>query len=110
MKLVPLLVGNVSETHAAGYADVFQEYWNDSETFWIISSDFCHWYVLSQSHSLALTRSRRHQGNPIQPHTLLPQPTTHRQSRPTNGTHRLRSGIDRAPAGVDLAFEGYARA
>ncbi|KAJ9117982.1 hypothetical protein QFC20_000263 [Naganishia adeliensis] len=43
MKLVLLLVGNVSETHAAGYADVFQEYWNDSETFWIISSDFCHW-------------------------------------------------------------------
>jgi AmmeMemoRadiSam system protein B len=43
MKLVPLLVGNVSETSAAEYAEAFQEYWNDDETFWIISSDFCHW-------------------------------------------------------------------
>lgn len=43
MKLVPLLVGNVSEASAAEYAEVFQEYWNDEETFWVISSDFCHW-------------------------------------------------------------------
>lgn len=47
MKLVPLLVGNVSEASTALYAEVFQEYWNDDETFWIISSDFCHWFVIS---------------------------------------------------------------
>ncbi|KAI5449505.1 hypothetical protein NCC49_004649 [Naganishia albida] len=45
MKLVPLLVGNVSEASTALYAEVFQEYWNDDETFWIISSDFCHWGI-----------------------------------------------------------------
>lgn len=45
MKLVPLLVGSVSESAAAEYAEVFQEYWEDDETFWVISSDFCHWYV-----------------------------------------------------------------
>lgn len=43
MQLVPLLVGNVSEATAAEYAQVFQEYWNDEQTFWVISSDFCHW-------------------------------------------------------------------
>ncbi|GHJ84057.1 hypothetical protein NliqN6_0459 [Naganishia liquefaciens] len=43
MKLVPLLVGNVSETTTAEYAQVFQEYWADEHTFWVISSDFCHW-------------------------------------------------------------------
>ncbi|KAJ9107058.1 hypothetical protein QFC19_002928 [Naganishia cerealis] len=43
LSLVPLLVGNVSENSAAEYAEVFQEYWEDDETFWVISSDFCHW-------------------------------------------------------------------
>ncbi|KAJ9103991.1 hypothetical protein QFC21_002454 [Naganishia friedmannii] len=43
VKLVPLLIGSVSESAAAEYAEVFQEYWEDDETFWVISSDFCHW-------------------------------------------------------------------
>ena len=28
------------------YADVLGRFWDDPGTFWVISSDFCHWYVL----------------------------------------------------------------
>ncbi|KAK4685780.1 MEMO1 family protein, partial [Tremellales sp. Uapishka_1] len=39
VKLVPLLVGRASR----GVAAVLAEYWHDEKTFFIVSSDFCHW-------------------------------------------------------------------
>ena len=31
------------------YAEVLAEYWKDPGTFWVISTDFCHWYVLAHT-------------------------------------------------------------
>jgi AmmeMemoRadiSam system protein B len=45
IKLVPLLVGSVSANKMDRYAEILSEYWKDPETFWVISSDFCHWWV-----------------------------------------------------------------
>jgi MEMO1 family protein len=45
IKIVPLLVGSVSQSSMVKYADVLSRYWNDQGTFWVISSDFCHWFV-----------------------------------------------------------------
>ena len=45
IKLVPLLVGSVSSSKMGRYAEILSEYWKDPETFWVISSDFCHWQV-----------------------------------------------------------------
>lgn len=43
LKLVPLLVGSVSPSKVEQLAPVLAELWNDPETFFVISSDFCHW-------------------------------------------------------------------
>lgn len=43
LKLVPLLVGSVSPPKVEQLAPVLAELWNDPETFFVISSDFCHW-------------------------------------------------------------------
>ncbi|KAH8086820.1 MEMO1 family [Filobasidium floriforme] len=43
LKLIPLLVGSVSPTKVDAYAEVLAEYWKDPGTFWVISTDFCHW-------------------------------------------------------------------
>ena len=45
VKLVPLLVGHPSETTLARVNVVLEKYWRDEGTFFIISSDFCHWSV-----------------------------------------------------------------
>jgi AmmeMemoRadiSam system protein B len=83
MKLVPLLVGSVSESTAADYAEVFQEYWEDEETFWVISSDFCHWYVDNIWNAFPRTdrKSYTEQGNKIQSHAILSESPSDRQPR-----------------------------
>lgn len=49
MKIVPILVGAVSAENEAMYGQILAKYVDDSNNFFSISSDFCHWgsrYVL----------------------------------------------------------------
>ncbi|WVQ79438.1 AmmeMemoRadiSam system protein B [Cryptococcus sp. DSM 104549] len=43
LKLVPILVGHPSAATAQKLSEVLEEYWADEGTFFVISSDFCHW-------------------------------------------------------------------
>lgn len=43
VKLVPLLVGHPREDKIKAISAALSKYWNDDETFFIVSSDFCHW-------------------------------------------------------------------
>lgn len=45
VKLVPLLVGHPPASQTEPISAALAKYWDDPETFFIISSDFCHWYV-----------------------------------------------------------------
>jgi len=45
LKLVPLIVGQPSAKNEKQISTVLEKYWKDPETFFIVSSDFCHWYV-----------------------------------------------------------------
>ncbi|EKX45067.1 hypothetical protein GUITHDRAFT_71667 [Guillardia theta CCMP2712] len=42
-KIVPVLVGNLSPKKEDVYGSLFSRYLNDPSTFFVISSDFCHW-------------------------------------------------------------------
>lgn len=44
VKLVPLLVGHPRDDKMKAISAALSKYWNDDETFFIVSSDFCHWY------------------------------------------------------------------
>ena len=46
LRLVPILVGHASAEQGEKLAQVLEPYFKDPETYFIISSDFCHWYVL----------------------------------------------------------------
>jgi AmmeMemoRadiSam system protein B len=41
--LIPILVGNLSEESEEQYGKIFTKYLEDPTTFFVISSDFCHW-------------------------------------------------------------------
>ncbi|ORY34949.1 MEMO1 family [Naematelia encephala] len=43
LQLVPLLVGHVDSKSASKIHQVLAEFWADEETFFIVSTDFCHW-------------------------------------------------------------------
>ncbi|KAK8849469.1 AmmeMemoRadiSam system protein B [Kwoniella newhampshirensis] len=43
LKLVPILVGHPDKTTTKKLSQVLGKYWDDEETFFVISSDFCHW-------------------------------------------------------------------
>ncbi|OCF43473.1 hypothetical protein I317_02622 [Kwoniella heveanensis CBS 569] len=43
LRLVPILVGHPSRDTSDKLSEVLAKYWQDEETFFIISSDFCHW-------------------------------------------------------------------
>nr|ODN91208.1 protein MEMO1 [Cryptococcus depauperatus CBS 7841] len=43
LKLIPILVGHLDATTSQKLSEVLSKYWDDKETFFIISSDFCHW-------------------------------------------------------------------
>lgn len=36
------------------YAKVFKQWWDDPKTFWVISSDFCHWYAIFSCRSIPI--------------------------------------------------------
>jgi AmmeMemoRadiSam system protein B len=41
--IVPVLVGSLTPEREAFYGSIFAKYLQDPDTFFIISSDFCHW-------------------------------------------------------------------
>ncbi|GAA5810291.1 hypothetical protein MFLAVUS_003711 [Mucor flavus] len=43
VKIVPILVGSISEAKERMYGELLSKYLQDEENFFIISSDFCHW-------------------------------------------------------------------
>ncbi|WWC65628.1 AmmeMemoRadiSam system protein B [Kwoniella dejecticola CBS 10117] len=43
LALVPILVGHPSPAKLSQLSEVLSRYWQDDETFFVISSDFCHW-------------------------------------------------------------------
>jgi AmmeMemoRadiSam system protein B len=45
LKLVPLIVGHPPEDRRQAVAAALAKYWADDATFFVISSDFCHWYA-----------------------------------------------------------------
>jgi len=45
ISIVPMLVGALSEDREAFYGNILAPYLQRPDTFFVISSDFCHWYV-----------------------------------------------------------------
>ncbi len=45
VKLVPIVVGEVSKRQEEGYGKALEEYMRDTETLFVVSSDFCHWGI-----------------------------------------------------------------
>ncbi|WVR08271.1 AmmeMemoRadiSam system protein B [Kwoniella sp. DSM 27419] len=43
LRLVPILVGSPSNDSLAKLSHILAKYWADEGTFFIVSSDFCHW-------------------------------------------------------------------
>lgn len=43
MKMVPIMVGNLSAKSEQAYGKKLAPYLQDDQTLFIISSDFCHW-------------------------------------------------------------------
>ena len=43
VKLVPILVGNLTKAKEKEYGKILAPFFEDKETLFIISSDFCHW-------------------------------------------------------------------
>ena len=41
--LVPIMVGNITNSQEKMYGEALVEYMKDNETLFVISSDFCHW-------------------------------------------------------------------
>lgn len=53
IKIIPIMVGSISERKERMYGELLAKYLVDPQTLFIVSSDFCHWYVL-------LSAKRRH--------------------------------------------------
>lgn len=45
LRLVPLAVGSPTSSAFGKAIEILSKYWKDDSTFFVISSDFCHWYV-----------------------------------------------------------------
>ena len=43
IKIVPVLVGSINTSKEAEYGEILAPYLADPETFFVVSSDFCHW-------------------------------------------------------------------
>jgi predicted class III extradiol MEMO1 family dioxygenase len=43
IKIVPILVGSIDRSHEAKFGRVLAPYLAREDTFFVISSDFCHW-------------------------------------------------------------------
>jgi hypothetical protein len=45
IKIVPVLVGSLETAHEAQFGKLLAPYLSREDTFTVVSSDFCHWYV-----------------------------------------------------------------
>lgn len=45
ISLVPILVGSISAAKEKMYGQLLAKYLQDPQNLFIISSDFCHWYL-----------------------------------------------------------------
>ncbi|EIW71735.1 hypothetical protein TREMEDRAFT_56524, partial [Tremella mesenterica DSM 1558] len=43
LRLVPLIVSHPTAAQYESYASILAPYWNDPESFFVFSTDFCHW-------------------------------------------------------------------
>lgn len=66
---MPILVGSVSEKTEARFGAVLAPYLAAENTFFVISSDFCHWCVLFAAPYVSSIQFNK--GNEIPVHTLL---------------------------------------
>lgn len=46
-QIVPILVGSIDSTKEKEYGKLLRPYLEDEENCFVISSDFCHWYVMN---------------------------------------------------------------
>jgi len=46
-RIVPILVGSIDAQQEREYGKLLRPYLDDPENCFVISSDFCHWYVHS---------------------------------------------------------------
>lgn len=42
-KIVPIIVGSVNEKKADALGEKLAKYFDDKDTIFVVSSDFCHW-------------------------------------------------------------------
>ena len=49
IKIVPILVGGISEDQEREYGELLAPYFAREDTFVVVSSDFCHWYAPAAS-------------------------------------------------------------
>ena len=45
IKIVPILVGGISEDQEREYGELLAPYFAREDTLVVVSSDFCHWYA-----------------------------------------------------------------
>lgn len=43
IKIVPILIGGISEDQEREYGELLAPYFAREDTFVVVSSDFCHW-------------------------------------------------------------------
>lgn len=43
IKLVPLMIGHIPDHLLPVYGEILKKYFNDPQTLFVISTDFCHW-------------------------------------------------------------------
>lgn len=53
-KIVPLLVGSIDARQEKEYGKLLRPYLEDEENCFVISSDFCHWYVFDSGYKFLL--------------------------------------------------------
>lgn len=59
IKVVPILVGSISEKSEARFGAILAAYLAAENTFFVVSSDFCHWYVLLETQAALIQSLQR---------------------------------------------------
>ena len=49
IKVVPIVVGSISKDDEAFFGELLAPFLAREDTFCIVSSDFCHWWILTLS-------------------------------------------------------------
>lgn len=45
VKIVPIMIGNISDASEKAYGKILAEYAINPENAFVVSTDFCHWYA-----------------------------------------------------------------